>query len=140
MKKPQEQLSRLDDREAELCLLFLKDFRSCEFALNKLTGAQKLNIQKLIMQPEWSSLHELYNNIIYKFYKNILEDDDVKTAKRIIMFLSYLQKLPLTYKNHAYERNVSNEGSKIVEPGYYTKDEVGTDVPGVNERHGEVLS
>jgi hypothetical protein len=146
----QQLLLQLDDRKLGLILASLKDFDAYEFSLKTLTSAEKLDIQKLIQMAEWSSLHRFYNNIIYKLYKQFLEDDDIKTGKRMIMFISAIRQRPLSlYQNSSYEnitgQTSGNEGSKIVEHGFYSggndtgTEQGGVNVSGVNERHGEII-
>jgi uncharacterized membrane protein len=65
---------------------------------SQITVIDKRNIVSLTYKPEWKSYEKMINNLIFRNYRQILVDEDVKSAKKLIYFATSLKNLPKSFK------------------------------------------
>jgi excinuclease UvrABC ATPase subunit len=72
---------------------------------NQLTKVDKQNILALTYKKEWASYEKMLNNLIFRNYRQILVDEDIKSAKKLIYFLTAQKNIPKSFKNDEMETN-----------------------------------
>ena len=82
--------------------------------LETLSAIDKDRIVGLTYKQEWESYEKLLNNLIFRFYRQILVDEDVKTGKKLIYFVTALKNLPKSFKN---ENNMETGKDQIQAQG-----------------------
>lgn len=82
----------------------------------KLTEFDKRAIAGLTYKPEWSSYEKLLNGLIFRSYRQILVDEDIKGAKKLIFFATALKNIPKSFRN---ENNMDSgkDEVQIKDPG-----------------------
>lgn len=80
---------------------FLRDYHTIFETLHVMDRRDVMNLQKIMSMPEYGSLESLYKNISLKIYKSILESEDVKTAKRLVEFITAIRNTPKQYANRS---------------------------------------
>jgi hypothetical protein len=65
----------------------------------KMSELDKNRVVSLTYKQEWASYEKLLNNLIFRNYRQILVDEDIKSAKKLIYFATALKNLPKSFKN-----------------------------------------
>ena len=90
--------------------------------LDTLTKFDKDEIVALTYKQEWKSYEKMLNNLIFRFYRQILVDEDVKAGKKLIYFATALKNIPKSFKNEA---NMDSGKDQIQAKG---SDEIGIEI------------
>lgn len=75
-----------------------------------MTDSDKRAIVSLAYRPEWAAYEKLLNNLIFRNYRQILIDEDIKAARKLIFFATALKNTPKSLKN---ENNMDSERNQI---------------------------
>jgi len=67
--------------------------------VEKLSEFDRNMIGSLTYQEGWASYDKLLNGLIFRAYRQILVDDDIKSAKKLIYFVTALKNIPKSFKN-----------------------------------------
>jgi hypothetical protein len=67
--------------------------------LETLSKFDKDAILSLTYKTEWVAYEKMINNLIFRSYRQILVDEDIKGGKKLIYFATALKNLPKSFKN-----------------------------------------
>jgi hypothetical protein len=99
-RKPRQQ--RVEDQlwqgREQLANQLLQAYDDLLVDASQITVIDKRNIVSLTYKPEWKSYEKMINNLIFRNYRQILVDEDVKSAKKLIYFATSLKNLPKSFK------------------------------------------
>lgn len=59
-----------------------------------MSSTEQRNVEGITHHQEWASYEKLLNNLIFKIYKGILQDEDVKSARKLIQMMTALKRFP----------------------------------------------
>ena len=72
----------------------LKAYDEVFTPFDALSVADKNNITALAKDPKWASFEKLMRNQVFKVYKDVLVDEDIKGAQKFVNFAASIYKLP----------------------------------------------
>ena len=83
----------------------------------QLSKFDKQAIAGLTYKPEWQVYEKFLNNLIFRSYRQILVDEDIKGAKKLIYFATALKNIPKSFKNDKDMDSDQNQVQEDSDPG-----------------------